>query len=115
MKTILVPLMLLVSSVIMALAWIGHLKFKGYGFWITFLASWLLVLPEYLLNVSAIRYGHGTYSGGQMAAFNLCSGVVCVALVAKFFLGEDLANHQLLGFGLMAIGMALIMYRTAAA
>lgn len=106
-----VAAMLLLSSVLMALAWLGHLKFKQHGFFVAVMASWLLVLPEYLLNVSAIRYGHGTFSAAQMAAFNLSSGVVCVALVARYYLGEELANHQVLGFVLMTVAMALIMYK----
>ncbi|MCO4774181.1 MAG: DMT family protein [Deltaproteobacteria bacterium] len=73
--------------------------------------SWLLVLPEYILNVSAIRYGHGTFTGGQMAAMNLSSGVVCVALVARYFLGEKLSRRQILGFVLMTLGVVLVVYR----
>jgi hypothetical protein len=67
-----------------------------------------LVLPEYFLNVSAMRLGYKVYSGAQMASFNLCSGVVCVALVSRFFLGETLSSQKLMGFGLMVVAMALI-------
>ena len=43
-----------------------------------------------------------------MAAFRLCSGVICVALVSRFLLGEDLSIRKLFGFGLMIIAMILI-------
>lgn len=105
--------MLFTSSAIMALAWLGHLRFRSYGFVVAVLLSWSLVLPEYLLNVSAIRYGHGTFTGAQMAAFNLSSGVLCVALVARFFLGEELTGRQMIGFTLMAIGVLLVMSKPA--
>jgi uncharacterized protein (DUF486 family) len=57
-------------------------------------ASWLLVLPEYVLNVAATRFGYGTYSGAQMASFHLAGGVVCVALVSHYLLGERLGATQ---------------------
>jgi hypothetical protein len=43
------------------------------------------VLPEYIL---ATRYGYGTYTGAQMAAFHLTSGVVFVAIVSRFVLAR---------------------------
>ena len=61
-----------------------------------------------MLNVAAIRYGYGVYTGGRMAAFNLSSGVLCVALVARFVLGEELTPRKLVGFGLMFVAMFLI-------
>ncbi|HCH64011.1 MAG TPA: hypothetical protein DFR83_14490 [Deltaproteobacteria bacterium] len=72
-----VPLMLVLSSVLMAFAWIGHLKYEhSWSFWTAMIVSWLIVLPEYLLNVSATRMGSDVYSGAQMASFNMASGVL---------------------------------------
>jgi uncharacterized protein (DUF486 family) len=104
-----VPVMLFTSSVIMAFAWLGHLKLKhsvSYG--TAILLAWLLVLPEYLLNIKALRIGHGPYTGAQMAAFRLCSGVVSIALVARYFLGEELGLRKLTGFCLMIVAMLFI-------
>ncbi len=109
-QIIVVPLMLLLSSVVMAFAWLGHLKFRGRPFIVALLISWFLVLPEYILNVTATRYGYGVYTGAQMASFNLCTGVVCVALVSRLFLKEPINRYQLLGFLLMACSVILIMY-----
>jgi len=71
--------------------------------------SWLLVLPEYLLNVSAIRWGIGTFEPSEMAAMNLCTGVICIALVSKIFLGEKLNPRKIVGFILMAISVILVV------
>lgn len=109
LKLILVPTMLFVSSVIMALAWLGHIRFKHRGFRIALLGSWFLVLPEYILNVSAIRYGHGMFTGAEMASMNLCSGVLCIALVSRFFLGEHLGWRQITGFVIMAVAVVLVV------
>lgn len=107
-RTLIVPPMLFSSSMIMACAWLGHLKFSQLPFiWAT-LCCWLLVLPEYFLNILAIRLGHKIYTGAQMAAFRLSSGVVCVAIVSRLLLGEDLSIRKLFGFGLMIIAMVLI-------
>ena len=105
---IVVPCLLFLASLLMALAWLGHLKFEQLPFLSALFLCWLLVLPEYFLNVSALRLGAKVYTGAQMASFRLCSGVICVALVSHFFLDEALSHRQLLGFGLMIIAMVLI-------
>ena len=106
----LVPLLLFLSSLIMAFAWLGHIRFHTKGFCMALMVSWLLVLPEYILNVAAIRYGHSAYSGGEMASFNLCTGIVCVALVSRFFLKEPLTRRQIAGFCIMVLAIMLIVY-----
>ncbi len=111
MRSVIVPLMLFVSSLIMASAWIGHIRFRHKGFWFALITSWCLVLPEYVLNVAAIRYGHDVFTGGQMAAMNLSTGVICVALVARFFLGEHLSRRQLAGFAMMTVAVGLVVYK----
>jgi uncharacterized protein len=111
-KILLVPLFMFLSSCLMALAWLGHLRYRDQiGFWTALGGSWLLVLPEYVLNVAATRFGYGTYNGAQMASFHLAFGVVCVALVSRYVLGETLAMSQIVGFGLLAIAIVLIIYR----
>jgi uncharacterized protein len=101
--------MLVTSSVIMAFAWLGHLRFRSKPLLVALLGSWLLVIPEYVLNVYATRLGHGIYTGAQMASLNLCSGVVCVAGVSVLVLGERLTRRQWTGFALMAVAIVLIM------
>ncbi|MEJ6736572.1 MAG: DMT family protein [Flavobacteriales bacterium] len=109
LRIFLIPTMLVASSAIMAMAWLGHLKYKQeLSFIMAALSAWLLVLPEYLLNVSAIRWGVGLYQPSQMAAINLSSGIVFIALVSHFFLGEEISNQKYIGFGIMIIAMVLI-------
>lgn len=109
MEVYLVPLMLFASSVLMAFAWLGHIKYKNKSFFAALMFSWLLVLPEYLLNVSAIRWGVGTYQPSEMAAINLATGVICIALVSRVFLGEIMSPRKVLGFVLMAISVVLVV------
>ena len=52
---------MLAASCLVALAWLGHLRFRNdIGFLTALLLSWLLVLPEYVLNLAATRYGYAT-------------------------------------------------------
>jgi uncharacterized protein (DUF486 family) len=106
----LVPLMLTASSALMAFAWLGHIRFRNRSYLAALLFSWILVLPEYILNVVAIRWGHGTFTGGAMAAFNLTAGVLCVALVAQMFLGEKISKRRWLGFAVLAFAAVLVIY-----
>ncbi len=111
-KLVVVPVLMLFSSVLMALAWLGHLRYRdSLGFGAALALSWLLVLPEYVLNVGATRYGYGTYTGAQMASFHLAFGVVAVAVVARFVLGERLTPLQWAGFALLAVATLLITWR----
>ncbi|MDG1914201.1 MAG: DMT family protein [Crocinitomix sp.] len=108
-RKFIVPVMLILSSAIMAMAWLGHLYFKeDLSFLAAAMLAWLLVLPEYLLNVAAIRWGVGIYQPSEMAAMNLSSGIVFIALVSHFVLGEELSTQKYIGFGLMIIAMILI-------
>ncbi len=107
--TFMVPFMLILSSSIMAMAWLGHLKYKeSLSFWMATLVAWLIVLPEYILNISAIRWGIKKYTPSQMAAMNLSSGVLFIALVSHFFLGEALTMQKYIGFAIMTVAMMLI-------
>ncbi|WP_287314885.1 DMT family protein [Moorena sp. SIO1G6] len=110
MKVVLVPLMLCLSSLLMAFAWLGHIRFQNQGFLLALLISWVIVLPEYILNVLAIRYGHGVYTGGEMAALNLGTGVLSVALVSRLFLKESMNYYQIFGFFLMTWAIMLVVY-----
>jgi uncharacterized protein (DUF486 family) len=103
---------MLLTSAIMSLAWLGHLRFRSeLTFWTALGASWLIVLPEYALNVAATRFGYGTYSGAQMASMHLAFGVACVALVSRFVLDEPLGARQAAGFALLALSTVLIVYK----
>lgn len=114
MKLVLIPMFMFVASCLMSLAWLGHLRFReSIGFLTALTFSWLLVLPEYVLNVAATRYGYDTYSGAQMATFHLAFGVVCVALVSRFVLGEHLTPTQMLGFVLLVVATVLITHSPA--
>ena len=55
MELYLVPLMLFISSILMAFAWLGHIKFREKTFIQALIFSWLLVLPEYLQSAGVLE------------------------------------------------------------
>lgn len=110
-KYILVPLMACAAGLLMSVAWIGHLKFKDMIFWKALLISWMMVFPEYILNVFSARWGNDVFTGGQVAAMHLAAGIVAVALVSRYYLGEPLAWSQVIGFGLMLVSVVLIVVK----
>ena len=57
MKTV---LLLLASNTFMTMAWYGHLKYKQAPLLIAIAVSWLIALPEYILQVPANRIGNST-------------------------------------------------------
>ena len=94
----------------MAMAWLGHLRFEDdWSFWTALAVSWLIVLPEYVLNTAATRGGYHAFSGAQMASMHLSSGVICVALVSRIVLEEPLTLRMLIGFATMFTAITLIM------
>ncbi|MEM6732221.1 MAG: DMT family protein [Myxococcota bacterium] len=114
-KRWLVPIMLMLSAVMMALAWLGHLRFEDdWSFWTALAASWALVLPEYALNTAATRWGYGVFSGAQMASIHLSSGVVCVALVSAVVLEEPITLRQLVGYAVLLAAIFLIFSPSSA-
>jgi hypothetical protein len=110
-RLVLVPVFIASSGAFMALAWLGHLRFKQNGFWFALAMSWGIVLPEYLLNVTATRLGHGIFSGAQMASIHLVSGALCVLLVSRFVLRESVSASQITGVALLACGLVLVLRR----
>src|SRR5205823_171639 len=58
--------LLVLSNAFMTLAWYGHLRFRSAPLLLTILASWLIALPEYALQVPANRFGYGQFSAAQL-------------------------------------------------
>ena len=91
MKTV---LLLLASNVFMTIAWYGHLKYKHVALWAAILASWLIALPEYCLQVPANRWGHGPLSAFQLKILQeVITLVVFVAFALAYLKETPRWNH----------------------
>jgi len=67
LRTLAAVALLICSNIFMTFAWYGHLKFKSWPLWMAIGVSWLIALPEYLLQVPANRIGHVNF-GGPLSA-----------------------------------------------
>lgn len=104
MKTI---LLLIGSNIFMTVAWYGHLRHKGAALWQAILVSWLIALPEYMLQVPANRWGHGTFSAPQL---KILQEAITLAVFIGFcaaYLKEPIRWNHLASFALIAGAVAL--------
>jgi len=95
--------LLTLSTLFMTAALYGHLKFKAAPLIIAILASWLIALPEYALQVPANRMG---YMDAGLSAYQLKILQEAITLVvfmgfAWLVLGETPSWRQLAAFGLI--------------
>jgi len=100
---LLTPLLLLGSNIFMTLAWYGHLKFKTHALWLVIAVSWLIALPEYLLQVPANRIGHGVYSAAQLKTIQEIISLSVFALFSVYYLGESIRWNHFVGFGFLVV------------
>jgi len=77
-------LLLIGSNCFMTWAWYGHLKKAGWALPLAIGLSWLIALPEYVLQVPANRLGHFAY-GGPFTAAQL--KIIQEAITLVVFLG----------------------------
>ncbi|MFN9972543.1 MAG: DMT family protein, partial [Phycisphaerae bacterium] len=56
-------LLLVGSNTFMTFAWYYHVKQKEWGLVLAIAVSWLIALPEYILQVPANRLGHVDHGG----------------------------------------------------
>ena len=101
-------LLLLGSNVFMTFAWYGHLKFKTTTLVTAIMVSWLIALPEYILQVPANRIGHGYYSAAQLKTIQeiITLSVFCVFSVT--YLGESLRWNHFVGFVFLVLAVYFI-------
>lgn len=106
-------LLLICSNAFMTLAWYGHLKFKSYPLLVIIVASWLIALPEYALQVPANRLGDGHFTVPQL---KIIQEVISISVFVVFNLvyfggwprwNEWLAFALIVGAVLAAIGPSL--------
>jgi uncharacterized protein len=106
MKTI---LLLIGSNLFMTAAWYGHLRHKSASLWIVILVSWLIALPEYMLQVPANRIGHGQFSAAQLKVLQEAISVTIFIGFCIWYLKEPVRWNILVAFGLIFAGLAVAL------
>ena len=106
--TLVTPLLLVLSNIVMTFAWYGHLKAPRWPMWVAILVSWGIAFFEYCLAVPANRIGYGTFSAQQLKVMQevITLGVFAVFSVA--FLGETLRWNFLAAGACLVAAVVLI-------
>jgi uncharacterized protein (DUF486 family) len=103
-------LLLICSNLFMTIAWYGHLKFKSTQLAVVILASWLIALPEYALQVPANRIGHAQFSAPQL---KIIQEIISISVFVAFsiaYLGEAPKWNDWLAFGLIVAAVVVMLY-----
>ncbi len=103
-------LLLLLSNLLMTVAWYWHLKFKDTPLWKVVLISWGIAFFEYCLAVPANRLGYGTFSGAQLKIIQEVLSLLVFAGFATLYLGEALRWNHLAAFACLvgAVGFLFV-------
>lgn len=118
MTRILATVLLLIgSNCFMTWAWYGHLKKAAWTLPVAIVLSWLIALPEYVLQVPANRIGHFAY-GGPLTAPQL--KIIQEAITLFVFLGfsmlvlkEQPRVNELIAMGLIMLAVVVAMHGRA--
>ncbi|MBD1204380.1 MAG: DMT family protein [Rhodobacteraceae bacterium] len=105
--------LLLASNIFMTFAWYGHLKYKSASLVVVILASWLIALPEYALQVPANRIGHGHFSAAELKTIQEVITLTVFAVFSVLYLKEPLGWNHALGFAFIALGAFFIFHKWA--
>ena len=100
--------LLIASNVFMTFAWYGHLKYKAAPLLAVIAISWLIALPEYILQVPANRMGHAVYSAVQLKTLQEIITLCVFVGFSVLYLGESIRWNHLLGFALIIAAAFLI-------
>jgi len=98
-------LLLFASNVFMTFAWYGHLKHKTAPLVIAIGVSWLIALPEYMLQVPANRYGHGTFTAPELKVMQEAISLLVFSIFAVTWLREPLRWNVIVSFGLIVLAV----------
>jgi uncharacterized protein (DUF486 family) len=103
--------LLIASNIFMTFAWYGHLKYKSASLVLVILASWLIALPEYALQVPANRIGHGHFSAAELKTIQEVITLTVFAVFSVFYLREPLTWNHAIGFAFIALGAFFIFHK----
>jgi len=109
MKTV---LLLCCSNIFMTAAWYGHLKFKSVGLWKVILISWLIALPEYMLQVPANRLGHGQFTAPQLKILQEFISISVFVVFCLIYLREPIRWNYVVGFIFAVLSVVFALWNT---
>jgi uncharacterized protein len=113
MRALQTILLLIGSNCFMTFAWYGHLKKAHLSLLAAIAISWLIALPEYILQVPANRFGHTSHGGPFTAPqLKILQEAITLTIFIAFsiwYLGEKPRTTDYVAMGLIFAGVAVAM------
>lgn len=113
MRSLLTVALLFGSNIFMTWAWYGHLRRTAWTIPVAIGVSWLIALPEYMLQVPANRLGHvsqgGPFSASQLKVLQEAITLVVFIGFAFVVLKERPRINEYIAFVLIFSGVAVAM------
>lgn len=107
-------LLLIASNTFMTTAWYYHLKQKSWTLIVAIGVSWLIALPEYILQVPANRFGHvshgGPFTAPQLKIIQEAVTLMVFAAFSVLVLKEKPRINELIAFGLIMAAVVVAMW-----
>lgn len=106
-------LLLLASNTFMTFAWYYHVQKKGWTLAMAIGISWLIALPEYILQVPANRYGHVSNGGAfTLPQLKIIQEAITLAVFTVFAIAvarEKLRVNDVVAMVLIFLAVAVSM------
>jgi uncharacterized protein (DUF486 family) len=110
-------LLLVASNTFMTLAWYLHVKKQAWPLVTAILISWMIALPEYILQVPANRLGHqdfgGPFSLPQLKVLQESITLIVFSVLTVLVFKEKLRTTDLIAFALVFVAVAVSVYGRA--
>jgi len=108
-----VVLLLLASNTFMTFAWYYHVKQKAWPLIVAIGISWLIALPEYILQVPANRFGHVDNGGSfTLPQLKILQEAITLAVFSVFTIAvakERLRIQDGIAFALVFLAVIVSM------
>jgi uncharacterized protein (DUF486 family) len=116
-RIIFTVLLLIASNTFMTLAWYLHVQKKAWPLVAAIGISWMIALPEYILQVPANRMGHRDFGGPfglpQLKVLQEAITLTVFSVLTILVFKEKLRATDLIAFGLVFIAVAVSVYGRA--
>jgi uncharacterized protein (DUF486 family) len=110
---LLTVVLLVLSNTFMTFAWYYHVKQPGWPLAMAIGVSWMIALPEYILQVPANRLGHvdngGLFSLPQLKVLQEAITLFVFSAFTVLVAREPLRGRDLLAFGLVFLAVVVSM------
>lgn len=112
--------LLILSNTFMTFAWYYHTQKQGWTMFTAIAVSWLIALPEYILQVPANRLGHVNFEGPfTLPQLKIIQEAITLAVFTGFTIlvaREKLRTTDMIAFALIFAAVAVsVLGRQAAA